>query len=305
MIEGKRVLITGGTGSFGQKFAEIALTMNPKAIRIFSRRETPQADMERRFNDRRLGFYVGDIRDFDRVSEAMEGVDIVVHAAAMKRVEKCELDPEEAIKTNVDGAVNIRRAAKQQGVSKVIALSTDKAVEAHNVYGHSKAQMEDVFVRGAVYTQHTKYACTRYGNVLGSNGSVLHLFKEQAKTGVVTITHPDMTRFWITLEQGVRFVLSCIDRMEGGEILVPKLPSAKVVDLARLVAPNAEQKVIGLRPGEKIHEVLVTEYEHVIDHGDRYTILQDATGSGFRYSSDNNRMLTTAELEAMLYAPVG
>ena len=264
-LTGKVVLVTGGTGSFGRKFTEIALKeYDPKAIRIFSRGEFLQLQMQRQFkNDPRLRFLIGDIRDRIRLYRAMDGVDIVIHAAALKQVPTCEYNPIEAIRTNIDGAVNVIDAAIDNEVKKVVAISTDKAVYPVNLYGATKLVAEKLFVQSNAYVgkHKTKLSVVRYGNVVGSRGSVVPLFLEQQKTGTITITDKNMTRFWITLEQGVRFVIDCLRRMKGGEIFVPKLPSMRVVDLAKALAPNAKIETIGIRPGEKIHECLLTKEE--------------------------------------------
>jgi len=319
-MENKVVLVTGGTGSFGQKFTEIALKEhNPKAIRIFSRGELLQQQMRQRFNDDpHLRFFVGDVRDRERVYRAMNGVDIVVHAAALKQVPTCEYNPIEAVRTNVDGTVNVIDAAIDNGVEKTIAISTDKAVHPINLYGATKLVMERLFIQANVYTggKGIKFSCTRYGNVVGSRGSVVPLFLEQRKNGAITITDERMTRFWITLEQGVRFVIDSINRMKGGEVFIPKFPSMRVMDLAEVIAPEATRKFIGIRPGEKIHEVLLTEEEsrNTKDFGDYFVVEppfhfwnKDNIKEGqplpeeFRYTSDNNsKWLSKKELEKIV-----
>jgi UDP-N-acetylglucosamine 4,6-dehydratase len=264
-LKDKVILVTGGTGSFGQKFTDIILReYQPKAVRIFSRGEFLQDQMRQKFNnDERLRFFIGDVRDRDRVYRAMTDVDIVVHAAALKQVPTCEYNPIEAKRTNIDGAINVVDAAIDRGVEKTIAISSDKAVHPVNLYGATKLVMEKVVVQSNVYASPTnaRFSCVRYGNVVGSRGSVIPLFMEQARTGVITITDERMTRFWITLEQGVRFVINCIERMRGGEIFVPKIPSMKTVDVAEVIAPGIQRKIIGIRPGEKLHEFLLTEDE--------------------------------------------
>lgn len=312
-LENKTILITGGVGSFGSKFVEIALKKyNPKSIRVFDISEYKEVEMERKFNDQRLRFFIGDVRDRYRLERAMAGCDIVVHAAALKHVPVCEYNPIEAVKINIDGAVNVVNAAIDQGVARVIALGTDKAAYPVNLYGASKMVMEKIFVQGNAYVGHgqTKLACTRYGNVVGSSGSVVPLFKEQAKTGKITITHQDMTRFWITLEQGVEFVIKSIERMDGGEIFVPKIPSMKIMDLANLVAPNAQKEITGIRPGEKVHEDLITaeEARHTKEYDDYFIIEPEFSfweykeekggkplAEGFRYTSDTNTQWLTGE----------
>ena len=264
-LDNKTILVTGGTGSFGKKFTKIALSnYDPEAIRIFSRGEMKQHKMRNMFdNHRNLRFFIGNVRDKDRLERAMEGADIVIHAAAIKQVPACEYNPIEAIRTNVDGAANVIDAAIDTGVEKVLALSTDKAVHPVNLYGATKLVAEKLFVQGNAYSggQDTAFSCVRYGNVVGSRGSVIPVFQEQKKKGKITITDDRMTRFWITLKQGVRFVLNSLDRMHGGEVFVPKIPSMEITDLADVIAPDAEREVIGIRPGEKINEELLTREE--------------------------------------------
>jgi len=306
MLNNKTILLTGGTGSFGNKFTEIVLKeYEPKVIRIFSRGEKKQLDMMNKFNDDRLRFFIGDVRDRDRLHRAMTDVDIVVHAAALKQVPACEYNPIEAVRTNIDGSINIIDATIDNEVERVMAISTDKAVHPVNLYGATKMTAEKLFVQGNSYAGkvQTKFSCVRYGNVIGSRGSVIPLFLEQKKKGMITITDEKMTRFWITLEQGVRFVINCIDRMKGGEIFVPRIPSMKITDLAEVLAPDAERKVIGIRPGEKIHEVLLTKDEarHSRKFEDYFVIEPDhpfwnrknleggkMLPEDFQYTSDNN-----------------
>lgn len=322
-LKNKVLLLTGGTGSFGQEFAEIVLKEHqPRALRIFSRGELLQQEMRQKFHDDpRLRFFVGDVRDRERVYRAMNGVDIVVHAAALKQVPTCEYNPLEAVKTNINGAANVIDAAIDNGVEKVMAISTDKAVHPINLYGATKLAAEKLFIQSNVYSggRKTRFSCVRYGNVMGSRGSVIPLFLTQKGKGTITITDERMTRFWITLEQGVKFVISCIDRMYGGEVFVPKLPSMKVVDMARAIAPDARRKIIGIRPGEKLHEIMLTEEEarHAREFEDFYVVEPDieflregnfADGKpladDFTYSSHNNTWwLTVKELKAMLKDP--
>ncbi|HOE67708.1 MAG TPA: UDP-N-acetylglucosamine 4,6-dehydratase (inverting) [Candidatus Hydrogenedentes bacterium] len=278
-LDGQTILVTGGTGSFGKAFARTVLReCNPKKLIVYSRDEAKQHDMQcvEGFNDARLRFFVGDVRDRQRLTRAMTGVDIVVHAAAMKQVPACEYNPIEAVKSNIDGATNIIEAAIDNRVKKVLALSTDKAVSPTNLYGATKLVAEKLFVQGNSYSGAggARFSCTRYGNVLGSRGSVVPLFLKQRETGVVTVTDERMTRFWLTLEQGVQFVLRCLDIMCGGEVFVPKIASMKLVDLARAVAPECRVDVVGIRPGEKLHEVLVSRDEslHTQEMDDLYVI---------------------------------
>lgn len=306
-FDNKTILITGGLGSFGQKFIEIVLKeYNPKSVRIYDNRELAQVEIERKLNDSRIRFLIGDVRDKDRLKRAMNGVDIVVHAAALKHVPICEYNPIEAIKTNIDGAINVIDAAIDCGVEKVMAISTDKAVQPVNLYGATKMVAEKLFVQGNSYTGEKKtiFSCARYGNVVGSSGSVVPLFKEQKEKGELTITDERMTRFWITLDQGVHFVIKCIDVMKGGEIFVPKIPSMKITDLADAIAPQAKKKIIGIRPGEKLHEVLFTteESRHAKEF-ERYFIIEPEfafwskenhkegklISNNFIYSSDKNK----------------
>ncbi|MFC1920734.1 UDP-N-acetylglucosamine 4,6-dehydratase (inverting) [Chloroflexota bacterium] len=306
-LKDKTILLTGGTGSFGTRFTEIVLLEhNPNVIRIFSRGELLQYEMQRKFNDdERLRFFIGDVRDKDRLSRAMNEVDIVVHAAALKQVPACEYNPAEAVKTNIDGAVNVVDAAIENGVEKVIAISTDKAVHPVNLYGATKQVAEKLFVQGNSYVGKgkTRFSCTRYGNVIASRGSVVPLFVEQRKRGLVTITDEQMTRFWITLDQGVRFVINSIERMKGGEIFVPKLPSMKITDLADAIAPGVKREIIGMRTGERIHEIILTREEalHSWEFDDYFVVGPESPLWGtfeieggkplpedFEYTSNNN-----------------
>jgi len=306
-LAGKEVLVTGGTGSFGRKFTEIALReAGPGRLVIFSRDELKQHEMRiGGFDHPRLRYFIGDVRDASRLKRAMFGIDIVVHAAALKQVPACEYNPIEAVMTNVIGARNVIDAALDAGVEKVLALSSDKAVNPVNLYGATKLVAEKLFVQSNAYAggTGTRFSCVRYGNVVASRGSVIPLFIQQRRNGFVTITDPRMTRFWLTLDQGVRFVIQCIDRMHGGEVFVPRIPSMKITDLAEAIAPDCKVEVIGIRPGEKLHELLVGEDEarNTVGIDDLFVVqplhswwssdnwkgarsLQD----GFRYSSDSN-----------------
>jgi len=319
VLDDKTILLTGGTGSFGQKFTEYVLNNHtPKSIRIYSRSEFTQFQMARKFNDDRIRFLIGDVRDEKRLFRAMNGVDIVIHAAALKQVPACEYNPIEAVKTNIDGAVNIINAAIDNRVGCVLALSTDKAVHPVNLYGATKMVAEKLFIQGNSYTgySNTRFSCVRYGNVMGSRGSVIPLFIEQAQTGTITITDERMTRFWLTLEEGVLFVIQSVGKMKGGEIFVPKIPSMKVADLAVAIAPDANIELIGIRAGEKLHEVLITEDEarHAKEYEDHYIIEpdlpfwsfeSDVKGKllidDFRYTSEiNDWWLTGEELKKMI-----
>lgn len=261
----KAVLVTGGTGSFGKKFIEIILRdHNPRRLVILSRDELKQHEMrEAGFNSPSIRYFIGDVRDVDRLRRAFHDVDIVVHAAALKQVPVCEYNPIEAVLTNVMGARNVIEAALDTGVKRVLALSTDKAVNPINLYGATKLVAEKLFVQANAYrgTGPTRFSCVRYGNVVGSRGSVIPVFQEQRKTGRVTITDERMTRFWITLDQGVRFVIKAIEQMHGGEVFVPKIPSMGLSELVSALAPGCVTQSIGIRAGEKLHEVLVSEDE--------------------------------------------
>ena len=313
------VLVTGGTGSFGNRFAEILLARHrPRRLVIFSRDELKQSEMRARFDgDPRLRFFIGDVRDRERLVRAMHGVDTVVHAAALKQIPACEYNPFEAIQTNIMGGKNVIDAAIDSGVKRVIALSTDKAVNPVNLYGATKLCMEKLFVDGNAYgfSRGTRLACVRYGNVVGSRGSVIPLFKSQREAGVVTVTDPKMTRFWITLDQGVELVVRGLDRMRGGEIFVPKIPSMRVMDLAEAVAPGCRMEFTGIRPGEKLHEVLISEDEsrQAVELADMFVIepILPSWGyqpwgegqplpGGYRYASDtNSQVLTPDEMRSL------
>jgi len=288
----KTVLITGGTGSFGKKMTQTLLAeKNPKKVIIFSRDELKQHEMRvAGYTDPRLRYFIGDVRDRERLVRAMHGVDIVIHAAALKQVPACEYNPMEAIKTNILGSSNVIEAALDAGVGKVLALSTDKAVSPANLYGGTKLVAEKLFIQSNAYAAGTatRYACVRYGNVVGSRGSIVPLFLKLRASGKITVTDERMTRFWLSLEQGVHFVIHCIEQMEGGEVFVPKIPSTKVIDLARAIAPEAEIEIIGIRPGEKLHEDLlsVDEARHTIELESMF-VIQPAEASWFGYSWQN------------------
>ena len=314
------VLVTGGTGSFGKKFTELMLKeYHPKKLVIFSRDELKQHEMRvSGLDDPRLRFFIGDVRDADRLRRAMTGMDIVVHAAALKQVPACEYNPIEAVMTNVMGARNVIEAALDMEVKKVIAISSDKAVSPVNLYGATKLVAEKLFVQGNSYSGAgpTRFSCVRYGNVVGSRGSVIPLFLEQRINGKVTITDQRMTRFWLTLDQGVRFVIRCIEQMHGGEVFVPKIPSMNIMDLTKAMAPNCTVETIGIRPGEKLHELLISEDEvrQTLELDDMYVIKPAhpwwktenyvngrPLSDGFRYASNSNKhWLTIAELKEMV-----
>lgn len=291
------VLVTGGTGSFGKKFIKILLEEHkPKKVIVFSRDELKQHEMQvGGYNQENLRYFIGDIRDRERLLRALHGVDIVVHAAALKQVPACEYNPMEAIKTNIMGTANVVEAALDAGVKKVLMVSTDKAVSPANLYGATKLAAEKLTIQSNAYAggSATRFSCVRYGNVVGSRGSIVPLFLNQRASGRITVTDDRMTRFWLSLDQGVRFVIHCIEQMEGGEVFVPKIPSTKVVDLAKAIAPNAEIDIIGIRPGEKLHEMLISEDEarHTIEL-DSMFVVQPAEATWFGYSwKDKGRVL--------------
>ncbi|MEF2243941.1 UDP-N-acetylglucosamine 4,6-dehydratase (inverting) [Paenibacillus sp. IITD108] len=276
-LENKVILVTGGTGSFGKRFIQQALTLNARKIIVFSRDELKQYEMRKEFGeDSRLRYFIGDVRDKERLYRAFDGVDIVIHAAAMKHVEACEYNPFEAIKTNINGAQNIIEAAIDCGVERVIALSTDKAAAPVNLYGATKLASDKLFVAANSYAsgKKTKFSVVRYGNVVGSRGSVVPFFQSIRHKGVLPITDERMTRFWITLDQGVQFVIDSLDRMNGGEIFVPKIPSMRITDLAKAIAPECSFEITGIRPGEKLHETMITldDARHTLEFGDYYVI---------------------------------
>jgi UDP-N-acetylglucosamine 4,6-dehydratase len=277
IIKGRTILVTGGTGSFGQCFVRTALARwEPRAIRVFSRDELKQAQMAQDLRDDRVRYLLGDVRSAERLRRAAAGVDIVIHAAALKQVPACEYNPFEAIQTNVLGAQNVADACLDAQVGHAVALSTDKAVNPVNLYGATKLCAEKLFIQANVYSgrQSTRFSCVRYGNVIGSRGSVMPLFQSQLPNGELTVTDPRMTRFWISLDQAVGFVVDCVARMRGGEVFVPKIPSMRVVDLAAAVGPGLPVRFTGIRPGEKLHEALLTpeEVRRTLDAGDAYIV---------------------------------
>lgn len=282
-LDGKSILITGGTGSFGKAFVRTVLQRyKPSRLVIFSRDELKQYEMNQELNDQEhpcLRYFIGDVRDQARLEMAMAGIDYVVHAAALKHVPIAEYNPFECVQTNIIGAENVVRAALNKGVKKIVALSTDKAANPINLYGASKLASDKIFIAANNISGASglRISVVRYGNVMGSRGSVLPFFRKLVanKADRIPITHPEMTRFWITLEQGINMVLSSFDLMKGGEIFVPKIPSMKVVDLANAIAPGIPHEIVGIRPGEKLHEVMVTgdDARMTVDLGDRYAIL--------------------------------
>lgn len=321
MLNNKHILITGGTGSFGKQFVRTILKKyTPSRIIIYSRDELKQYEMAQKFNDSCMRYFIGDVRDLPRLNKAMQGVDFVVHAAALKHVPIAEYNPMECIKTNVMGAQNIVDACIENNVQNIIALSTDKAAAPANLYGASKLVSDKLFVAANNLTgDHTiKFSVVRYGNVLGSRGSVIPYFKKLIADGATTlpITEPNMTRFWITLQEGVNFVLKNFERMQGGEIFIPKIPSMKMIEMAKAIAPHLEQEIIGIRPGEKLHEVMcpIDDSHITIEFDDHYVIkpsitfltpinyMQNAIGevgknvkAGFEYNSKDNTIWLSHE----------
>ncbi len=323
MLNNKIILITGGTGSFGKKMVQIILEeYKPEKLIIFSRDELKQFEMSQRWSMKKypcIRYFLGDVRDKERLNRAFHGVDYVIHAAALKQVPAAEYNPEEFVKTNIIGAMNIVDAALHNNVKKVVALSTDKASNPINLYGATKLCSDKLFIAAKAYgglENETSFCVVRYGNVLGSRGSVVPFFRERSKTGVLPITDPNMTRFWITLDQSVHFVIKVMEVGKKGELFVPKIPSMRITDLATAIAPDCKQEIVGIRPGEKIHEVLVggDEGRNTTEYNDCYVIRQKKSGQnlpsdnggklcaeGFCYSSDNNeKNLTIEELREML-----
>ncbi len=316
---GKSILVTGGTGSFGKAFVKRALELlKPRRLVVFSRDELKQFEMAQQFPQQEMRFFIGDVRDEARLRRALDGIEVVVHAAALKHVPIAEYNPFEAIKTNVMGAENVINVAIDQGIERVIALSTDKAANPINLYGATKLCSDKLFVAGNAYSgpKKTRFSVVRYGNVVGSRGSVIPFFLSRRKSGVLPITDPRMTRFWITLQQGVDFVINCLERMHGGEIFVPKIPSMNIMDLTATLAPDCRTEVVGIRPGEKLHEVMVPEDDSrtTLELPDRYVIRPafewfnlnhypeaKPVPDGFSYSSDkNDHWLSRAELLGMI-----
>jgi len=314
MLDNKNILITGGTGSFGKKFTQVILNKyKPNKIIIFSRDELKQYEMAQEFTHKCMRFFIGDVRDADRLKKAMKDVDYVIHAAALKHVPIAEYNPMECIKTNINGAQNVIDAALENKVQKIIALSTDKAANPVNLYGATKLASDKLFVaaNNLIGTQKTSFSVVRYGNVIGSRGSVIPYFKKLLDNGAtkLPITDIKMTRFFITLEDGVNFVLSSFSRMQGGEIFVPKIPSMRIIDLANAMAPNLPNNIVGIRPGEKLHEImcpaddshLTLEFDdhYVITPTIQFSAKRDFTKNllgevglnvpqGFEYNSGNN-----------------
>ncbi len=318
-LNGSTILITGGTGSLGKKLTRKILSrFSPKKIIIFSRDELKQSEMQQTFKDKCLRFFIGDVRDKERLYRAFDGVDYVVHAAALKQVPAAEYNPFEAIKTNILGAQNVIDVAVDLGVKKVVALSTDKAANPINLYGATKLCSDKLFISGNTYagSKPTRFSVVRYGNVVGSRGSVIPLFLKLKTTGELPVTDERMTRFWITLDQGAEFVLMSLAKMKGGEIFVPKIPSASILDVAKAVAPNCKIKFVGIRPGEKLHETLISEDDGrlTLEYDDHFVIQpqfpwwgEERKNGGrpvagdFTYSSGNNKeMLNLMQIKNII-----
>lgn len=329
MLNDKSILITGGTGSFGRQFVRLALQRyKPRRLVVYSRDELKQYEMQQELNAPCMRYFIGDVRDAERLAQAMRGIDIVIHAAALKQVPAAEYNPMECVKTNVHGAQNVVSAAIANEVERVVALSTDKAANPINLYGATKLVSDKLFVAGNNLAggHRTRFAVARYGNVVGSRGSVVPLFRGLLANGKreLPITDPRMTRFWITLEQGVAFVLKSLERMRGGETFVPKIPSARITDLAEAMAPGVPTTVVGIRPGEKLHEIMCPKDDaHLtLEFADHYVIrpaiqfnvpvehTSNALGEsgrpvaeGFEYNSGTNaKFLSVSELRALLAA---
>jgi len=321
MLNNKTILITGGTGSFGKKATEIILKKyKPEKLIIFSRDELKQFEMAQQFKEsEEIRYFIGDVRDKERLHRAFHGVDFVLHAAALKQVTAAEYNPFEAVKTNIIGDENVINVAIDQGVKKVIALSTDKAVNPINLYGSTKLCSDKLFIAGNSYVgqDHSVFSVVRYGNVVGSRGSVIPFFLKQKEKGILPITDSRMTRFWITVEQGVDFVLSCLEQMVGGELFVPKIPSMNIMDLVKAIAPECKTEIVGIRPGEKLHEVMITrdDARKTFEYKDHYVIQPDFQFWGSRFKSNggtplpedfeynsgtNPWFLTIAEMREML-----
>jgi len=303
MFNGKSILITGGTGSFGRKFTQMILAKySPQKVIIFSRDELKQFEMQQHFNAPCMRYFIGDVRDPERLRRAMHGVDYVVHAAALKQVPAAEYNPMECIKTNINGAENVINAALDSNVSKVVALSTDKAANPINLYGATKLASDKLFVaaNNMAGGYETIFSVVRYGNVVGSRGSVVPYFQQLVKDGATSlpITHPDMTRFWLPLEHAIEFVFDSFKRMLGGELFIPKIPSVKITDLATSIAPNLPQQVIGIRPGEKLHEVMcpIDDAYHTYEFEDHYVIAPSITFSNRSNTFDKNALDETGAL---------
>ncbi len=317
-LHGKTILVTGGTGSFGNAFVTTVLAeQNPAKVIVYSRDELKQYEMAQRITDPRVRFFLGDVRDLDRLRRAFKGVDVVVHAAALKQVPAAEYNPFEAIKTNVFGAQHVIEAALDCDVERVLALSTDKAANPINLYGATKLCSDKLFIAGNAYAgaRGTRFAVVRYGNVVGSRGSVVPFFRQARATGRLTITDPRMTRFLLTLEHGVRFVIESLESMHGGELFVPKIPSTDIMTIAEVLGPDCQKEITGIRPGEKLHELMIGEDDarHTLDMGNHYVVCPEfawwsngkrpgaKVADNFSYRSDTNpEMLGVTEVRSLL-----
>jgi UDP-N-acetylglucosamine 4,6-dehydratase len=326
ILDGKSIMVTGATGSFGKRFVkEVLKNHKPRRLVVFSRDELKQFEMRQELNAPNLRYFLGDIRDKERLHRSLDGVQIVIHAAAMKQVPASEYNPMEAVKTNIIGAENVINVCIDQNVEHVIALSTDKAVNPQNLYGATKLCSDKLFVAANnLSNRHkTHFSVVRYGNVIGSRGSIIPFFMKQKKNGTLTITDSRMTRFWITLTQGVQFVLDSLERMQGGEIFIPKIPSMNIMDVAKAVAPECRTEIIGIRAGEKLHEILITQDDarNTVEFDRHYVIQPDADWwdkkkylteidarsviEDFQYSSDRNpQWMQPEELSKLLSCEV-
>lgn len=311
MFKNKKILITGGTGSLGSKLVEILLSeYYPNKIHIYSRSESTQVEMEKNFNDDRLNFILGDVYDYDRLSRVMEDVNIVIHAAALKHVSICERNPSEAINTNIIGTSNVIDTAINNNVERVIFVSSDKAVYPVAVYGATKLIGEKLIADGNNFSSNTLFSSVRFGNMIGSKGSVIPIFEKQKLDGKITITDGEMTRFWITLEQAAKFIIYCINHMNGSEIFIPKIPSTTIFDLAEAIAPNVEKITIGKKPGERLHEILLTMEEslNAKDCG-KYFIMSNSSSNEdvlveqkpFQYKSNSTKnLISVSDIKKLL-----
>jgi UDP-N-acetylglucosamine 4,6-dehydratase len=310
VVNNKNILITGGTGSFGHQMVETLLKFNPNKIVVFSRDEFKQLKMQELYSNKNMRYFIGDVRDYDRLTLAFKNIDIIFHAAALKQVPALEYNPMEAVKTNIIGTDNVIRASIFNKVNKVIAISTDKCVEPVNLYGATKLCLEKMIIAGNNIGA-TNFSVLRYGNVFGSRGSVVEIFNKQKQNKVLTITDKNMTRFTITIQDAINFVLNCLPKMIGGEIFIPKLPSYNIEQLAKIISPESKIEIIGRRPGEKLHELMIGKYEQFIDCGKFYIIIpsisfrdQNLTKNyntshifNLEYSSENNVLISDIELK--------
>lgn len=306
-LNGASILVTGGTGSFGKKFVQLLLEKYAlERLVVYSRDELKQYEMGNQISHPNLRYFIGDVRDRDRLERALAGIDVVVHAAALKQVPAAEYNPMECIKTNILGAENLINAALDTGVNRVIALSTDKAVNPINLYGATKLCSDKLFIaaNNLSASANTRFSVVRYGNVVGSRGSVIPFFQERRASGKLPITDPRMTRFWITLREGAQFVEKCLQLMRGGETFIPKIPSMKITDLASAIGPECEQEIIGIRPGEKLHELMIPrdEARHTLEFSDYYVIYPDSQTWGYDFSKVYGKETGTQVAEDFEYS---